>query len=493
MSGVLRVLVFLYGGLFALMGLAGWLAPERLAERLGLSTLTSMGLASLRADLGGLFVAMAVMCIAGAVLRRRGLLVGALVLMAAVLAGRLIGVLAQGALAGNGPALVVEAGAVLVLALAVRQAGGEPGRSRRGLLIAGGVLAALLLGIGVIASLPGVQQRAFETAARAQISRDNTALMADDALRVAVCGSSAPLPSPDRAKACVAVIAGGKIYVVDVGPESVERLMQWGVPLSQVSGVLLTHFHSDHIGDLGELNLQTWAQGRPAPLAVYGGPGVEQVVAGFNQAYGLDQGYRTAHHGAQAMPAQTWPMVARPVALPGEATPAKSRTGVVLQDGELTITAIEVEHDPVDPAYAYRFDYKGRSVVITGDTRDHAPLIAASRGADILMSEALARPMIRTLERLSGEAGRPRVSAIMHDIQSYHISPEEAARIANEAQVKLLVLYHLLPAPDNALARRVFVRDLGRARKGEWRLADDGSLYTLPVDSAEVRVARAPR
>jgi ribonuclease Z len=193
------------------------------------------------------------------------------------------------------------------------------------------------------------------------------------------------------------------------------------------------------------------------------------------------------------MPAQTWPMVARPVALPGEATPAKSRTGVVLQDGELTITAIEVEHDPVDPAYAYRFDYKGRSVVITGDTRDHAPLIAASRGADILMSEALARPMIRTLERLSGEAGRPRVSAIMRDIQSYHISPEEAARIANEAQVKLLVLYHLLPAPDNALARRVFVRDLGRARKGEWRLADDGSLYTLPLNSAEVRVGKVPR
>ena len=98
------------------------------------------------------------------------------------------------------------------------------------------------------------------------------------------------MPSAERAKACVAVFAGGKFYVVDVGPESVENLVLWGVPLSSIGGVLLTHFHSDHIGELGELNLQTWANGRPGPLTVYGGPGVEQVVEGFNVAYRLDQG-----------------------------------------------------------------------------------------------------------------------------------------------------------------------------------------------------------
>ena len=116
-------------------------------------------------------------------------------------------------------------------------------------------------------------------------------------MRIAVCGSSAPGPSASRAKACVAVFAAGKFYVVDTGPESVESLVLWGIPLQSIGGVLLTHFHSDHIGDLGELQLQTWAAGRPAPLAVYGGPGVEQVVAGFNQAYRPDQGYRTTHHG----------------------------------------------------------------------------------------------------------------------------------------------------------------------------------------------------
>ena len=99
---------------------------------------------------------------------------------------------------------------------------------------------------------------------------------------ISVCGSSAPLPSAARAKACVAVFAGGKCYMVDGGPESVENLVLWGIPMGAVGGVLLTHFHSDHIGDLGELNLQTWVGGRPRPLDVYGGPGVEQVVAGFN-------------------------------------------------------------------------------------------------------------------------------------------------------------------------------------------------------------------
>lgn len=355
------------------------------------------------------------------------------------------------------------------------------------------VLAVLLLAGALVgaAMSPGFQQAAFAQAAKHRLSRDNGALMKDDALRVAVCGTSAPLPSRDRAKACVAVIAGGKIYVVDTGPESVENLMLWNLPLAQVDGVLLTHFHSDHIGDLGELNLQTWVAGRPGTLPVYGGPGVETVVAGFNEAYRLDQGYRTAHHGSGIAPPERWPMVARPVALQGPAE-GRARTATVLEDGALKVTAIELSHGPVQPAYAYRFDYRGRSVVVTGDTSAHRPLAAASKDADIMVAEALARPMIRTLETAAGEAGRPRVAKIMHDIQDYHASPAEMAGLANEAGVRLLVLYHLLPAPDNLLARRLFTRDMEAARKGEWTMAKDGSLYTLPLGSKAVRIGRVP-
>jgi ribonuclease Z len=337
---------------------------------------------------------------------------------------------------------------------------------------------------------PGVQQAVFDRGAQAQTAAINAAPLADDAMRTAICGSSAPLPSDRRAKACAVVFAGGKFYVVDSGPESTENLVLWGIPLSAIGGVLLTHFHSDHIGDLGELNLQTWAGGRPSPLTVYGGPGIEEIVGGFNQAYRLDQGYRTTHHSDRVMPAATWPMIPHRVELEGEPTVAKNRTAVVLDNGSLRITAIEVDHAPIAPAYAYRFDYKGRSVVITGDLKYHAPLAEAARGADVLVSEAIVPSMTQSLGKGASAAGRDRTAAIMHDIEDYHITPEQAARIANQAGVRLLAFYHLLPAPDGVLARRLFAQGISEARQGEWTIADDGTLYTLPLQSANVQIGR---
>ena len=156
----------------------------------------------------------------------------------------------------------------------------------------------------------------------------------------------------------------------------------------------------------------------------------------------------------------------------------------------LRITAIEVDHAPITPAYAYRFDYKGRSAVVTGDLKFHAPLAVASKGADVLVSEAIAVSMTRVLGQATRDAGRERAATIVHDIEDYHVTPEQAARIANEAGVKLLVYYHLAPAPDGFLPRRLFARDINDARQGEWTIADDGSLYTMPIGSEEVRIGR---
>ena len=89
-----------------------------------------------------------------------------------------------------------------------------------------------------------------------------------------------------------------------------------------------------------------------------------------------------------------------------------------------------------------------------------------------------------------GPRGRDRTAAIMHDIEDYHITPEQAAEIANRAGVKLLVFYHLLPAPDGWLPRRVFAQGINQARSGEWTIADDGSLYTLPIGSADIQRGR---
>ena len=87
-----------------------------------------------------------------------------------------------------------------------------------------------------------------------------------DGLRVIFCGTSGPLPVAGRAKPCTAIQAGGKLYLVDVGPESVENLMLWRVPVATARAVFITHLHSDHIGDLGEFNMQSWVAGRPQQI-----------------------------------------------------------------------------------------------------------------------------------------------------------------------------------------------------------------------------------
>lgn len=104
-----------------------------------------------------------------------------------------------------------------------------------------------------------------------------------------------------------------------------------------------------------------------------------------------------------------------------------------------------------------------------------------------MVSEAIAVSMTRSLGQGASAGGRSGAAAILHDIEDYHITPEQAAEIANEANVKLLVFYHLLPAPDGALARRVFGQGIAGVRRGDWTLAEDGSLYTLPLGSDEVQ------
>jgi ribonuclease Z len=175
---------------------------------------------------------------------------------------------------------------------------------------------------------------------------------------------------------------------------------------------MLTHFHSDHIGDLGELNIETWAQGRDHPLRVYGPPGVEQVVGGFAQAYSLDEGYRIAHHGAALMSPENWQM--KPLAVKIDtapwASPCAGGSATVLEENGLKVTAFTVDHAPVAPAYGYRFDYKGRSVVVSGDTIKCANLVAVAAGADVLIHEAQAAHLVKLIQEAAEQIGNARIS-----------------------------------------------------------------------------------
>jgi ribonuclease Z len=330
--------------------------------------------------------------------------------------------------------------------------------------------------------VPAVQDAALRRVIARLVKSTSDDLFADDALRVALCGSSAPLPHPTRAKACVAVFAAGRMWIVDTGPGSWNRLALMRVDGKRIGAVLFTHFHSDHIGDLGEFNLQTWGAGRPEALRVFGGPGIERVVAGFQEAYALDTNYRVAHHGADFLPPDRERMTAIAVDARPDAGPVP-----VLDEGGLKITAFAVNHEPVVPAYGYRFEYRGRSVVVSGDTAKSKNLIAAAHGADVLVHEAQANHIIEMIGDAAREAGRDRVAKIMHDIPSYHSTPVQAAETANEAGVRLLVMYHLNPPPPNRIAEQVFLRGVADVRPSGWMAGDDGLVVELPADSDVVR------
>jgi len=119
-----------------------------------------------------------------------------------------------------------------------------------------------------------------------------------DGLYVLVCGAGGPMFDASRSGPCLAVQAGPHLFVVDAGTGGVRNLMRFGVAAGRIQAVLLTHAHSDHIDGLGELGVQRWVGGNhTTPLPVHGPPVVEDVVAGFNLAYGADFGYRAEHHG----------------------------------------------------------------------------------------------------------------------------------------------------------------------------------------------------
>ncbi|MDE3114428.1 MAG: MBL fold metallo-hydrolase [Pseudomonadota bacterium] len=349
---------------------------------------------------------------------------------------------------------------------------------RRFLLMAAGALA-VLTAAGYWALLqPSVEMWVFRHAAARIVERPAPLLAQTDELSVLLCGTGSPLPDRQRAGPCALVAAGNRLFVVDAGIDSVRNLMQWHVPLENVAGVLITHFHSDHIPELGELRLQTWGAGRRVHLPVYGPPGVGEVVAGFEEAYALDTAYRTEHHGAQFLPPAAAPMEAHPVPIPDGAT-----TAVVLNEDGLKITAIRVHHAPATPAYGYRFDYKGRSIVISGDTTPDEDLARAAKGADVLVHEGLQPQMVAALGAALKAAGKDRPAKIMHDIPGYHSSPVGAARIANEAGAKLLVFTHLLPPLPDWIARRLFLEGVAAVRPKGVEIGHDGLLIRLPAHS----------
>ena len=345
-------------------------------------------------------------------------------------------------------------------------------------------LGLLLLAVGAIwfAFKREIGAAIYGRAVEARVGGDLTAGL-PDGLHLYLCGTGSPLPDAGRAGPCAAVIAGRHIYVIDSGEGASRKLALGQVPISRVEGLLLTHFHSDHIDGIGPLMLLRWTQGTAtSQLPVHGPEGVQAVVAGFNAAYATDNGYRVAHHGARIVP----PGGAGGVAMPFAVPPVDGAPVVVLERDGLRITAFRVNHGPVDPAVGYRFDYKGRSIVISGDTAASPNIVRNARGADLLLHEALQPAMVAPMTRALAAHGQANTAQITRDILNYHASPADAAKAAQSAGVRQLVLTHLVPPLPSSAFYPAFLGDAPDRFDGPIIVGEDGMLFSLPAGSETI-------
>ena len=306
-----------------------------------------------------------------------------------------------------------------------------------------------------------------------------------DGLHVGLCGAGSPFPDDKRTGPCTLVVAGSKLLVFDAGNAATRNLGKMGVSHGQIDAIFLTHFHSDHLDGLGELLLQRWiSTGNAKPVPVFGPPGVQRVVAGLREVYAQDQSYRVAHHGEAFVPSSGFGGEARPFEVPAP------RDLVVYQEGGVEVRAFAVDHAPVHPAVGYRISYKGRTVVLSGDTRQSAAVLAQSKGVDVLVHEALSAPLALAIGDAAVKAGRPKLKQLMKDIIDYHASPEQAAETARDAQVGYLLFNHIAPPLPIPGLEKAFLGDAPSIFKGPMRVGIDGDFITLPAGTKDIVVTK---
>ena len=302
-----------------------------------------------------------------------------------------------------------------------------------------------------------------------------------DGLHVFICGAGSPMPDPLRAGPCTGIVAGDQVFVVDTGSGSLSNLLRMGFPVGRVEAAVLTHLHSDHIDGLGEFLMQSWINGlRTAPTPVWGPDGVSEVVSGFNAAYRIDSTYRQAHHGDDV--ANLTGFGGTPHRLEATLAPV-----VIYDAGGLKVSSISVSHHPADPTLGLRFDYKGRSVTISGDTIYNRGLVDMAQGTDLLLHDALNTEMVEIIRDPLYERGQAHLDKVLYDIQNYHARPVDAARAAREAGAGALVLHHIVPPLPSRQLYPLFLQGTKSIYSGKITVAEDGQIISLPSGSDDIK------
>ena len=242
-------------------------------------------------------------------------------------------------------------------------------------------------------------------------------------IEVTLLGTGSPIPDPRRAGPSTLVRAGGQTFLVDCGRGVQQRASAIGVGANGLTALLLTHLHSDHIADLGDVIITRWVTTfapDPAPLPIIGPPGTAEVVEATLKAFGFDIGYRIAHHADLTEPP--------PVEV------HEYTNGEIWDRDGVQIRVAPTDHRPVAPTIGFRIEHGGASVVLAGDTVPCPSLDALATGAGALVHTAIRKDLIEAIPQQR-----------IRDICDYHSSVEEAAATATRAGVGILVLTHYVP------------------------------------------------
>jgi ribonuclease BN (tRNA processing enzyme) len=264
-------------------------------------------------------------------------------------------------------------------------------------------------------------------------------------------------PRPRKANSASAqvIITNDVPYVVDCGDGVARQLVSAGVPLSKLRHVFITHHHSDHNADYGNLLLLAWASGLRARVDAWGPPPLERMTRLFFEMNAYDIDTRIADEGRVPL-------------VPLVHVHELRQGGPVMQDEHVKVTSTLVDHPPVTPALAYRFDAADRSIVISGDTARSDNLIRLAQGADVLVHEALYVPAV---DRLVARV--PNAATLKKHIIDSHTPVEDCGRVAAAAGVKTLVLSHLVPADDPLVTDQMWLDAAKGTFRGEVILGKD--------------------
>jgi ribonuclease BN (tRNA processing enzyme) len=243
---------------------------------------------------------------------------------------------------------------------------------------------------------------------------------------------SGPIPGLPRRMTSNLMVHSGAAYVLDCGLGVTNEYARTGVPFSALRSVFITHHHPDHNIEYGPLLIIGWVSGMRRSVRAYGPPPLMQMTEDY---------FRSAKATIDF-----WAEDFRIPALRTIEVHEVQSSGPVMQDDDVKVTSVLVQHPPVTPALGYRFDFPDRSIAFSGDTTALEAVAQMAKGADLLVHEAMEFSAIEVFVRQQIAAGvGGTVEAAMAHMRADHTSAEDAGRIAQEAGVKTLVLSHIGP------------------------------------------------